>query len=76
MVLGISRDWSQRFRLRGAEVSTVATPVPVVRVVAFEVEGAADFGGQDFVVGQIRCILRCRIGLSSSPPAGGFGFNG
>jgi hypothetical protein len=55
-VLGISRDWSQRFRQRGAEVSAVTAPVPVVRVVAFEVEGAADFGGQDFVVGQIRCI--------------------
>jgi hypothetical protein len=32
--------------------------MPVMRVVTFKVEGAADFGSQNFVVSQIRCIAQ------------------
>src|SRR5947199_3170706 len=56
-MLSIARNWSQCFRLSRTHVPTMATPMPVVPVDAFQVEGAANVYSEDFVVSQVRCVL-------------------
>ena len=66
-MLSIARNWSQRFRLSWTHVPTMATPMPVVPVDAFQVERAAHIYSEDFVVSQVRCVLPqfCQIASSN-----------
>src|SRR5215472_4941044 len=52
-VLGIARNGPQGFRLGWTHIPTVAAAMPVVPVVAFQVERAANLGGQYLLIGQV-----------------------
>src|ERR1700676_1425550 len=52
-VLSVTRNRAQRFGLRRVHISAMTTAMPVMTIVAFQVEGAAYLAGKDFIAGQI-----------------------